>query len=132
MLEALVDHRRVSVVGANGSGKDWAAGRVVVWWEETHPEGKAIVMGPTQRQVEEIIWPEMGEAYAAAICQTGNPSARRRAISHRSSVGELSVCHGNTLVWCCTSFVNLGNRATPRNNFAKYRLMPGSSGDVHS
>ena len=66
ILEALVDHRRVTVVGANGSGKDWAAGRVVVWWEETHPEGKAIVMGPTQRQVEEIIWPEMSEAYAAA------------------------------------------------------------------
>ncbi|MXW29466.1 MAG: hypothetical protein F4Z88_01585 [Chloroflexi bacterium] len=66
MLEALVDHRRVSVVGANGSGKDWAAGRAVLWWLETRPESKALTLGPTQRQVEEIVWREMREAYAAA------------------------------------------------------------------
>ena len=66
MLEAIVDHRRVSVVGANGSGKDWTAGRAVLWWLETRPESKAVVMGPTQRQVEEIVWQEMREAYAAA------------------------------------------------------------------
>ena len=66
MLEAIVEHRRVSVVGANGSGKDWAAGRAVLWWLETRPESKAVVMGPTQRQVEEIVWQEMREAYAAA------------------------------------------------------------------
>ena len=67
MLEALVDHRRVSVVGANGSGKDWTAGRAVLWWLETHPEAKSLVMGPTQRQVEEIVWPEMRAAHAAAV-----------------------------------------------------------------
>ncbi len=66
MLEALVDHRRVSVVGANGSGKDWAAARSVLWWLETRPESKALTLGPTQRQVEEIVWREMREAYAAA------------------------------------------------------------------
>ncbi len=66
MLEALVDNRRVSVVGANGSGKDWAAARAVLWWVETRPEAKVVVTGPTQRQVEEIVWQEMREAYAAA------------------------------------------------------------------
>ncbi len=66
MLEALVDHRRVSVVGANGSGKDWAAGRAVLWWLETRPESKALTLGPTQRQVDEVVWQEMREAYAAA------------------------------------------------------------------
>ncbi|MDE2837698.1 MAG: hypothetical protein OXL97_09375 [Chloroflexota bacterium] len=66
MLEALVDHRRVSVVGANGSGKDWAAGRAVLWWLETRPESKALTLGPTQRQVEEVVWQEMREAYAAS------------------------------------------------------------------
>ena len=66
MLQAVVDRRRVSVVGANGSGKDWAAGRAVLWWLETRLESKAVVMGPTQRQVEEIVWQEMREAYAAA------------------------------------------------------------------
>ena len=66
MLEALVDHRRVSVVGANGSGKDWAAARAVLWWLETRPESKALTLGPTQRQVDEVVWQEMREAYAAA------------------------------------------------------------------
>ncbi len=66
MLEAMVDHRRVSVVGANGSGKDWAAGRAVLWWLETRPESKALTLGPTQRQVDEVVWQEMREAYAAA------------------------------------------------------------------
>ncbi len=66
MLDALVHHRRVSVVGANGSGKDWAAGRAVLWWLETRPESKALTLGPTQRQVDEVVWQEMREAYAAA------------------------------------------------------------------
>ena len=66
MLEALVEHRRVSVVGANGSGKDWAAARAMLWWTETRPDATALTLGPTQRQVEEIVWREMREAYAAA------------------------------------------------------------------
>ncbi len=66
MLDAVVEHRRVSVVGANGSGKDWAAARAVLWWMETRTDAKAVVTGPTQRQVEEIVWQEMREAYAAA------------------------------------------------------------------
>ena len=66
MLDALVHHRRVSVVGANGSGKDWVAGRAMLWWLETRPEAKALTVGPTQRQVDEIVWQEMREAYAAA------------------------------------------------------------------
>ena len=66
MLEALVDQRRVSVVGANGSGKDWVAGRAMLWWLETRPESKALTLGPTQRQVDEVVWQEMRAAYAAA------------------------------------------------------------------
>ena len=31
MLEAIVQHRRVSVVGANSAGKDWTAARAVLW-----------------------------------------------------------------------------------------------------
>ena len=32
ILRAVPKSRRVSVVGCNGSGKDWAAARVVLWW----------------------------------------------------------------------------------------------------
>ena len=32
ILNAVAGSRRVSVVGCNGSGKDWAAARAVLWW----------------------------------------------------------------------------------------------------
>ena len=66
LMEQVAAHRRVSVVGCNGSGKDWAAARVVLWWIETRRQSKAIVTGPTQRQVEEVVWREMRLAYALA------------------------------------------------------------------
>ena len=66
LFEAVAQHRRVSVVGCNGSGKDWAAARVVLWWIATRRRAKAVVTGPTQRQVEEVLWREMRTAYAAA------------------------------------------------------------------
>ncbi len=66
ILEAVHRHRRVSVVGCNGSGKDWTAARVVLWWVNAFRPAKAIVTGPTTRQVSEIVWREMQWAYAWA------------------------------------------------------------------
>ena len=64
ILEAVAKHRRVSVVGCNGSGKDWTAARVVLWWINAHSPAKAIVTGPTTRQVSDIVWKEMQSAHA--------------------------------------------------------------------
>ena len=66
ILTAMSRSRRVSVVGCNGSGKDWAAARVVLWWLNTRYPAKAIVTGPTSRQVDDIVWNEMRFAYAQA------------------------------------------------------------------
>ena len=66
MLRAVSRSRRVSVVGCNGSGKDWAAARVVLWWLNTRYPAKAIVTGPTSRQVDDIVWNEIRFAYAQA------------------------------------------------------------------
>ena len=66
MMRLAVSNRRVSVVGCNGSGKDWAVARLVLWWIETREQAKAIVTGPTQRQVDEVLWREMRFAYAMA------------------------------------------------------------------
>ena len=67
LFNALVsDKRRVSVVGCNSSGKDWAAARAILWWIETRPKAKVIVTGPTLRQVKEIVWKELRAAHAAA------------------------------------------------------------------
>ena len=67
ILKAVPRHRRVSVVGCNGSGKDWTAARVVLWWVNTYSPAKAIVTGPTTRQVSDIVWREMQSAHAGAV-----------------------------------------------------------------
>ena len=64
ILEAVTKRRRVSVVGCNGSGKDWTAARVVLWWVNAYSPAKAIVTGPTTRQVSDIVWREMQSAHA--------------------------------------------------------------------
>ena len=66
ILRAVASRRRVSVVGCNGSGKDWAAARVVLWWMHSRLPAKAIVTGPTTRQVDDIVWKEIKYAYAGA------------------------------------------------------------------
>ncbi|WP_419936916.1 terminase large subunit domain-containing protein [Candidatus Palauibacter sp.] len=89
MLEAVVEHRRVSVVGANGCGKDWAAARAVLWWIETRPDSKVVVTGPTQRQVEEIVWQEMREAFAVAEERLGGKmlASKYRIDEKRFAIG---------------------------------------------
>ncbi len=66
ILRAVPRRRRVSVVGCNGSGKDWAAARVVLWWMHARHPAKAIVTGPTSRQVDDIVWNEIRSAYGRA------------------------------------------------------------------
>ena len=89
MLKAVVEHRRVSVVGANSSGKDWTAARAVLWWMETRTEAKAVVTGPTQRQVEEIVWQEMREAYTVAEERLGGKmlASKYRIDEKRFAIG---------------------------------------------
>ncbi len=55
--------RRVSVVGCNGSGKDWVAARVILWWMNTRDPAKVVITGPTTRQVTDIVWRELRTAY---------------------------------------------------------------------
>ena len=66
ILRAITSSRRVSVVGCNGSGKDWAAARVVLWWIHSRSPAKVIVTGPTSRQVDDIVWNEIRMAYGRA------------------------------------------------------------------
>ncbi len=71
ILRALAVQRRVSVVGANGSGKDWAAARAILWWLATRLRAIVVVTGPTQRQVEQIVWRELRAAYKASSVPLG-------------------------------------------------------------
>ena len=42
MAEAVRDHGRVAVVGANGTGKDWQSARLMLWWLATR-DRKSVV-----------------------------------------------------------------------------------------
>ncbi len=86
ILKAVRRRRRVSVVGCNGSGKDWAAARAVLWWIHSRSPAKAIVTGPTTRQVDDIVWNEIRTAYARAADRFGGRMFRtaRYALDEQS------------------------------------------------
>lgn len=66
MLNAVAASRRVSVVGANGSGKGWALARLILWWVETRAQAKVVVLSSTNRQVWEVLWRELAAVVEAA------------------------------------------------------------------
>jgi hypothetical protein len=69
MVEAvfLKQSRRVSCVGSNSSGKDMVSGRVVIpMWLFLNRPGKVVVIAPTHRQVESIVWNEVRTAIESA------------------------------------------------------------------
>ena len=71
IANALAANSRVSVVGCNGSGKDWTSGRLILWWLSTRYPSKVIVLAPTHRQVHDIVWRECRTAYATAPVPLG-------------------------------------------------------------
>ena len=80
MALALRDYPAVAVLGANGTGKDWDAGRLLLWWQWCHSPAITVVIGPTQRQVQDVIWKEARSAYLASRIPLGGrmyPSAAR-------------------------------------------------------
>ena len=76
MVEAVRDHNRVAVVGANGTGKDWQAARIMLWWQSVHHPAITVVLGPTHRQVSDIIWKEARSAYLSPRMPLGGQMYR--------------------------------------------------------
>lgn len=71
IADAATLYKRVSVVGCNGSGKDWMTGRLVLWWLSTRYPAKVVILAPTARQVHEIVWRETRQAYHEAVVPLG-------------------------------------------------------------
>ena len=72
--------RRISVVGCNASGKDWTTARIVLWWVHRYSPAKAIVTGPTLRQVEDIVWNEVRGAHGKAVDKFHGKMFKRRYV----------------------------------------------------
>ena len=103
IVEAVLHNRKVSVVGCNGSGKEWAVARIILWWIETQPQAKVVVTGPTQRQVQEVVWREMRSAFA----KTRSPlvgrmlKARYEVDEDRFAIGFSTSNADNYTVYIC-------------------------------
>ena len=76
MVRAVRDHNRVAVVGANGTGKDWQSARPMLWWMATRYPAICVVLGPTHRQVSDIVWKEARSAYLTARMALGGQMYR--------------------------------------------------------
>jgi len=76
MARAVRDHNRVAVVGANGTGKDWQSARIMLWWMATHYPAITVVLGPTHRQVSDIVWKEARSAYLTSRISLGGQMYR--------------------------------------------------------
>lgn len=82
MLNAVLHHRRVAVCGANGSGKDWAAGQALLMWQYAFKDFDPIVVvtGPTLRQVRDVVFSEARKSYMTSKTPLGGrfmPSSPR-------------------------------------------------------
>jgi hypothetical protein len=71
ILEAVRDHKDVSVKSAHGIGKDWIAARVALWFGCCHQPSIVITTGPSDRQVRGILWKEISVAYQNATYPIG-------------------------------------------------------------
>jgi phage terminase large subunit len=67
IIDSVRIHRRTSVVGCNSSGKDFTTGRIILWWLAWHADAIVIVIGPTGRQVSDIVWKEARTGYVQSI-----------------------------------------------------------------
>ena len=82
MLNLAAKKRKISIVGCNGSGKDWTLARIILWWLETRPQAVVVVLAPTKRQMVEILWRQLAVAVAnASVPLSGKLTRDRYEIS---------------------------------------------------
>jgi hypothetical protein len=58
--------RRMTVKSGHACGKDWLAARLALWFHVTHYPSIVVTTGPTDRQVRQIVWGEIRQAYKRA------------------------------------------------------------------
>lgn len=66
VARAVAAHRRVAVRSCHASGKSFLAARLVLWFLHTRPHSIVLTTAPTQNQVRNILWRNVGAAARAA------------------------------------------------------------------
>ena len=71
ITQALIDHKRVAVPAAFGVGKTFLASRIAAWWLNTHYPSIVVTTAPTGRQVKDLLWAEIKDAYHSSRVPLG-------------------------------------------------------------
>ncbi len=71
MARALCENNRVAVKACHSSGKTYSSACLALWFLTTHTPSIVITTAPTNRQVEELLWREMRNAYHKAKVPLG-------------------------------------------------------------
>lgn len=72
ICDAIQAHPRVAVRSCHGSGKSFVVGRITVaYLVENAGDCIVITTAPTERQVRDVTWKEVGGAYASSILPLG-------------------------------------------------------------
>lgn len=111
MLESVRDHPLCVVRGANSVGKDAAVAWTSLWWVYALG-GRVLLLGPTARQVEEILMRrEIGRAFRSgelpgellttALRRTPGGEADILAMTS-TEAGKLTGFHGDLVLVCIT------------------------------
>lgn len=82
MILSVRDHKRTAVLGCNSSGKDYTSGRLLLWWLSTHYPALVVVFGPTERQVNEVVFNETRRAHAMVDPPLGGTMNQRTPSYH--------------------------------------------------
>lgn len=71
IAEALVWNREVNAVTGHSVGKDWLAGRLVIWWLMTRPDSIVLTTAAKEQQVVSVLWGEVRQAAKRARVPLG-------------------------------------------------------------
>ena len=61
IIKAFTEHDRIAVKSGHSMGKDFVVGVLVPWFLNCFPDSVVITTAPTERQVEMIMWGEIGK-----------------------------------------------------------------------
>jgi hypothetical protein len=101
MIRSVRDNAQTVVRGANAMGKDHTAAELIAWWVYAC-KGLAVVTGPTQRQVDEIVF---GREIKGIWARAGLPG-RVFARALRPNHGVDDVNEDGTFAWGAIGFVS--------------------------
>lgn len=78
ICQDVADYDRVAVSACHAVGKTWLLARIVLWFLYCFPGAKIITTAPTNRQVEMLLWGEIGVAVKNALYNLGGHLTQKK------------------------------------------------------